>query len=75
MKKSIKSLFILISILNTGLYSQQLHPGGLLVEDITKIPFIKKAEPKVILHKLASYVDNSAHLPPVGSQNGNSCVG
>ncbi|MHB8581409.1 MAG: C1 family peptidase [Ignavibacteriaceae bacterium] len=75
MKKCVISILILISVINISLYSQQLHRAGLLLENISKCPLIKKAELPKVLHKLASVVDNSVHLPPVGDQGQQgSCV-
>ena len=75
MKKYVISILILISVINFSLYSQQLHRAGLLLENISKCPLIKKAELPKVLHKLASVVDNSAHLPTVGDQGQQgSCV-
>jgi len=75
MKKSIIIFLLLLVIINIDTYGQQLHGTGLLFEDITKNPLIKKAEPQKVLYKLKSIVDNSAHLPSVGNQGKqNSCV-
>jgi hypothetical protein len=75
MKKSIIIILVLIEVINISLYGQQLHRTGLLFEDVSKSASLRKAEPKTILYKLSSYVDNSAHLPPVGDQGSQgSCV-
>jgi hypothetical protein len=75
MKKHIFNILILTSLINIAVFGQQLHRAGLLFEDISKNPLIKKAEHKAVLHKIASYADNSAHLPPVGDQGQQgSCV-
>lgn len=71
------TIITLVLVLSSGfiLKGQQLHRGGLLVENISKAPWIKKAEPEKILYKLASFADNSANLPPVGNQGAQgSCV-
>ena len=73
MKKTIINILILIAIINTALYGQQLHRMGLLFEDVSKNPRIKKAEPKAVLYKLASSVDLSVNMPPVGDQGTQNC--
>jgi hypothetical protein len=73
MEKSFISILIFIAIINTASYGQKLHRMGLLSEDISKNTRIKKAEPKEVLYKLPSFVDNSAHMPPVGNQGIQSC--
>ena len=74
MKNSIIIFLLFLVIINIDTYGQ-LHRTGLLFEDVTKNPLIKKAESQKVLYKLKSTVDNSAHLPPVGNQGQqNSCV-
>ncbi|MCX6149090.1 MAG: T9SS type A sorting domain-containing protein [Ignavibacteriales bacterium] len=75
MKNFIISFLMFIVLINVGFYAQQLHRTGLLFEDISKNTSIRKAEPKTVLYKLSSSVDNSDHLPPVGNQGQQgSCV-
>ncbi len=73
MKKTIINILILISIINIALYGQRLHKMGLLSEDITKNPRIKKVELTAVLNTLPSSVDLSANMPPVGDQGIQNC--
>ncbi len=75
MKQFLICVLILIVFINVDLYSQQLHKTGLLFEDISKNPSLRKMESQGTSFKLASSIDNSEHLPPVGNQGQqNSCV-
>lgn len=75
MKNSMIAILILIGTINVPASGQQLHRTGLLFENVTKVPSIKKAVGKKISVGLPSAVDNSVHLPPIGNQGvQNSCV-
>jgi hypothetical protein len=73
MKNNLITVLVLLTLVNTSLFSQRLHKMGLLSEDITKIAKVKKAEIQSVLYKLPSSADNSVHMPPVGNQGQQGC--
>ena len=76
MRYRLKRIFF-ISLLLTAISinGQQIHMGGMMPEDLSKISWIEKSPIKQNEKKLLSSVDNSAHIPPVLNQgNLNSCV-
>jgi C1A family cysteine protease len=70
-----KILFIYLLFTVVSLKGQQLHQGGMIAEDLSKVSWIEKSSVMPYDKVLLSSVDNSAHIPPVLNQGSlNSCV-
>jgi|GEM_PF-2018867 C1A family cysteine protease len=67
---SVAAFLVFPSILS----GQQEYKGGLIAEDLSKIPWIHRYEVLKKTSDLPLSVDLSQHLPPVGTQYLNSCT-
>lgn len=67
-------LFIIITFSITG-FAQELHPTGLIAEDLSKISWIKPYVSLAKISNLPSSIDWSSKMPAVGNQGSlGSCV-